>query len=162
MNIGTSFITEFDHEMANTRIVLEHVNDDLLDWKAGENLNSIRWVASHLVDIPSWIDVTINADSFDIAPPDGPPHTTPMLESVSAMLTAFDQHVSTGRELIASASDETYMKDWSLLQGGQALMTMPRVAIVRSFILNHIIHHRAFLCVYLRLNGIDVPGMYGP
>ena len=162
MSIGESLLPEFDHEMAGTRRVLENVTDSVLGWKAHEKSNSIGWVASHLADIPSWAHVCVNEDSFDVAPLDGPPHETEVLPSVEAILAAFDKNVSAARDVIAAAADEQYFKTWSLLKGGEVQVTMPRIAVVRSFILNHNIHHRAHLCVYLRLNDLPVPGLYGP
>ena len=77
-------------------------------------------------------------------------------------LALFDKNVATARKAIEGARDEEVGQRWTLLQGGNPIFTMPRSTMIRSYILNHIIHHRAHLCVYLRLNNIPVPGMYGP
>lgn len=162
MTIGKSLVPELDHEMAGTRRVLERVPDSLLDWKAHSKSNTVGWVASHLADIPSWADVCVNQDSFDVAPPGGPPHETVLLPSIGEILSHFDKNVAVAREVFSSADDQDLMKPWSLLQGGEVMLTMSRIAVVRTFILNHNIHHRAHLCVYLRLNDVPVPGLYGP
>ena len=162
MSIGQSLLPELEHEMAGTRRVLQSVTDSILDWKAHEKSNSVGWVASHLADIPSWADVCINQDSFDVAPPGQPPHQTVILSSVEEILAVFDKHVELARDVIAAADDDQYLMPWSLLKGGEVQLTLPRIAVVRSFILNHNIHHRAHLCVYLRLNDLPVPGLYGP
>jgi uncharacterized damage-inducible protein DinB len=82
--------------------------------------------------------------------------------STAELLEVFDKNVAGARNAIAGASDETFMKNWSLKRGDQTLMTMPRIAVVRSFMLNHVIHHRGQLSVYLRLNNVPVPSIYGP
>jgi uncharacterized damage-inducible protein DinB len=74
----------------------------------------------------------------------------------------FDKNVAAAREAIAEADDERLLKQWSLLSGGKTIMTLPRIAVLRSFVLNHSIHHRAQLGVYLRLNDVPVPSIYGP
>lgn len=162
MSISESLLPEFDHEMAGTLRVLENVTDSILDWKAHEKSNTAGWVASHLADIPSWTDVCINQDSFDVAPPDAPPHTTTCLPTADEIIRVFKENVESAREVIANADDGQFHKSWSLLKGGEVQVTMPRIAVVRSFILNHNIHHRAHLCVYLRMNDLPVPGLYGP
>lgn len=162
MSVGQSLLPEFDREMANTRKVLERIPEDKLDWKAPEKSNTIGWVGTHLANIPSWVEMTLNQDSVDVAPPGGEPYRMPEAESVTAMLEAFDKNVAAGRAALAAAGDEQLSEPWSLLSGGAAVFTMPRLAVLRSFVLNHSIHHRAHLCVYLRLNDAPVPALYGP
>jgi uncharacterized damage-inducible protein DinB len=162
MSLSQSLLPEFDHEMANTRKVLERIPEDKLAWKAHEKSNSIGWVGMHLAEIPGWVDFTINQASFDVAPPGGQPYKTPQATSRKAILDLFDKNVATARAAIAKADDSQLFKSWSLLSGGKALFTMPSVAVLRSFVLNHSIHHRAHLCVYLRLNDVPVPALYGP
>jgi uncharacterized damage-inducible protein DinB len=106
--------------------------------------------------------MTLTTDSLDIAPPGAPPYEMLKPDSVKAILDHFDKNVASGRAAIVAARDEDYSKPWSLLSGGQVLLTMPRMAVLRSFVLSHTVHHRAHLCVYLRLNDVPVPGMYGP
>lgn len=162
MSIAQTFLPEFDEEMASTRKVLERVPDDKLQWRGHPKSNTIGWVGSHLAEIPSWIEGTLSQLEWDFNPVGGEPYRTPMLTSRKQMLEAFDAAVATGRKAIAATSDEEFAKNWSMLDGGNVLLTMPRTGVIRSFILNHTIHHRAILCVYLRLNDIPVPGMYGP
>jgi uncharacterized damage-inducible protein DinB len=162
MSLSQSLLPEFDQEMANTRKVLERIPADKLEWKAHPKSNSIGWVGMHLAEIPGWVAATLNHDSFDIAPPGGPAYKTPAATSRQAILEVFDKNVATGRTAIAATDDAKFAQSWSLLSGGQPLMTMPRSAVVRNFVLNHSIHHRAHLCVYLRLNDVPVLGLYGP
>jgi uncharacterized damage-inducible protein DinB len=161
MSISQSLLPEFDHEMANTRKVLEQVPDDKLSWKAHANCNSIGWVAAHLVEIPGWVEGTLTQDAWDINPPGGEPYQSPVARSRKEILAQFDQNVKAARAALEKVSDADILKKWSLLNEGKPLFTMPRIGVIRSFVLNHLIHHRAFLCAYLRMNDVAVPGMYG-
>jgi uncharacterized damage-inducible protein DinB len=162
MSVAESILPEFEHETANTRKVLERVPEDKLDWKAHPKSNTIGWVAAHLVEIPGWVAGTLEQDSWDLNPPGGEPYRTPTLTSRKQILEMFDKNVAEAKRALAAAKDPDFVKNWSLLSGGQAVFTMPRVAVIRSFVLNHMIHHRAHLCVYLRLNDVPVPALYGP
>jgi uncharacterized damage-inducible protein DinB len=162
MRIGQSMVPEFDQEMAGTRKVLERVPNDKLDWKIHEKSATIGWVANHLSDIPAWVAMTINHDSLDVAPPSGEPYKSPSYETIEEIVENFDQNVAQARELLEVVEDEVLHQPWSLLQAGEEIMTLPRLAVIRTWVLNHTIHHRAHLCVYLRVNDIPVPGLYGP
>ena len=119
MSLSQSLLPEFDHEMANTRKVLERIPDDKLDWKVHPKSNSIGWVGMHLAEIPGWTDVTLNQDSLDIAPVGGEPYRTPAATSRQGILERFDKNVAAARAAIAAASDEQFRKPWSLLMGGR-------------------------------------------
>jgi uncharacterized damage-inducible protein DinB len=162
MQISELLLPEFDQEMANTRKVLERIPNDKLDWKATSKSNTIGWVASHLVEIPNWVSGTFAGESWDIQPPGTEAYHTPILTSREQMLAAFDKHVAEGRLALEKASNDEFFQSWSLLQSGKPLFTMPRYTVIRSFVINHMIHHRTFLISYLRLNNVAVPGMYGP
>ena len=162
MTIGQELLPEFDQEMAGTRKVLQRVPDGKLDWKAHEKSNTIGWVATHLANIPSWTGYTLNQDSLDINPPGQGAFKTPVAKSVQEILDRFDKNVAEARQQLAAAQDAVFSQPWTLLSNGAKVFTLPKAAVLRSFVLNHIIHHRAHLCVYLRLNDIPVPGLYGP
>lgn len=162
MSIAESILPEFDQEMANTRKVLERIPDEKLDWKAHPKSNTIGWNGAHLAEIPGWVEGTLTKDSWDINPPGGEPYRTPSANSRQQIIETFDKNVAAARKAIQATSDGAFMKDWSLLSGGKVFFTMPRIAVIRTFVLNHTIHHRAYLCSYLRLNDIPVPGLYGP
>jgi uncharacterized damage-inducible protein DinB len=162
MSYGETILPEFENEMASTRKVLERVPEEKLDWRAHPKSNTIGWNANHLAEIPGWVEGTLSQLSWDIAPVDGEPYQTPKLTSRQELLDLFDRNVASARKALAAVKDDEMDKMWSLLQGGTQLMTMPRTAVIRDFVLSHTIHHRAILCVYLRLNDIPVPGMYGP
>ncbi len=162
MSYVESILPEFDQEMATTRRVLERVPEDKLDWKAHPKSNTIGWNASHVAEIPGWVEGTIHQDSWDFAPVGSEPYRTPTFTSRREILDFFDQNVATARKALESAKDEDMQQPWTLLFGGQAIFTMPRAAVMRSFIMNHLIHHRAILTVYYRLNDVPVPAIYGP
>ncbi|HWP86175.1 MAG TPA: DinB family protein [Terriglobia bacterium] len=162
MSIAQSLLPEFDQEFANTRKMLERVPDDRLAWKPHPKSFSMGDLATHIAEIPGWMGVTIQQDSFDVAPPGGPTYQRPQLSSTKEILAMFDKNLPIARAALAGATDQQLLGPWSLLKGGQKLFTMPKVAVLRSFLMNHNIHHRAQLSVYLRLNDVAVPGMYGP
>jgi uncharacterized damage-inducible protein DinB len=162
MSYAQSILPEFDQEMANTRKVLERVPDDKLEWRAHPKLNTIGWNANHLAEIPGWVEGTLSQPTWDIAPAGGERYQSPKLKTRREILELFDDNVATARKAIAAVKDEDVGKTWSLLEAGKPLFTMPKAAVIRGFVLNHVVHHRAHLCVYLRLNDIAVPGMYGP
>lgn len=162
MRIGQAMVPEFDMEMANTRRVLERVPDDKLDWKIHDKSNTIGWVANHLADIPAWVDMTLSHDSLDVEPVAGQPYQSPQETTVAAILDLFDRNVVQGRQLLETVEDSKLHEPWTLLRLGEEIMTLPRLAVLRTWVLNHTIHHRAHLCVYLRVNDVPVPGLYGP
>lgn len=162
MAIKDMILPEFDQEMASTRRTIERVDDAKLEWTPHEKSFNMGRLAGHLANLPSWAVFTLERDSLDLAPPGEPAPVTPSYGSVAELLAGFDVNVSAARSAISGASDQHMMEPWTLLKGGHALMTLPRVAVLRSFVINHIIHHRAQLGVYLRLNDIPVPSVYGP
>lgn len=162
MGLSESLLPEFDHEMANTRKTLERIPEDKLDWKPHEKSMTLGHLATHLATLPTWAVHTIEAGSLDLAP-EGVPLPTPQpVTSQQEALTRFDTHVAAARKSIAGSDDAHLLKPWSLLKGGVTLITLPRIAVLRSFVMNHNIHHRAQLGVYLRLNDVPVPSIYGP
>jgi uncharacterized damage-inducible protein DinB len=162
MTYAETLLPEFDQEMANTRKVLERIPDDKLDWQAHPKSHTIGWNANHVADLPNWLVEVLTKPSLDIAPVGAEPYVFPKLTSRQEILELFDRNVATARKAITEVRDEDMGSPWTLSQGGHPLFTMPRSAVVRGVVINHLIHHRAHLCVYLRLNDIPVPGMYGP
>ena len=162
MPISQMLLPEFDHEMANTRKTLDRVPDDKLDWKPHEKSFSLGGLATHLANIPSWTAYTFDRDELDIAPPGEPPSRLTEVKSHAELLEAFDKNVTAARAALTSASDEHWQGKWSLLNGGNPIFTLPRAAVMRGFVMNHLIHHRAQLGVYLRLLDVPVPSIYGP
>lgn len=161
MPLSQALLPEFDHEMANTRKCLERIPEDKLDWRPHEKSFDFRALATHLANMPKWTVLTIAESAFDMEPEGGEPVKEEPIESVEGAVAMFDANVAAAREAIANASDENLMASWSLLKTGEEIITMPRMAVLRSFIMNHAIHHRAQLGVYLRLNDVPVPALYG-
>lgn len=162
MRLADILLPEFDAEMTLTRKTLERVPDDKLAWKPHDKSMSMGALATHLSNIPTWAVLTLTKDNFDMAPAGGPPPKTPELHSRAEILAKFDMNVGAAHDAIAASSDEQLFKPWSLLMTGKVMLTLPRLNCLRSFVLNHTIHHRAQLGVFLRLNNIPVPSIYGP
>jgi uncharacterized damage-inducible protein DinB len=162
MSMANILLPDFDQEMANTRKVLERVPEDKLDWQPHPKSHTIGWNANHLAELPGWVALMLTKTALDITPPGGPNYVSPSFRTRQEILAVFDKNVSTARQLLNAANDADFDVAWTLLKAGQTIFTLPRRAVLRSFVLNHIIHHRAILCVYLRQNDIPVPGMYGP
>ncbi|HEX8845642.1 MAG TPA: DinB family protein [Pyrinomonadaceae bacterium] len=162
MRLSQSILPEFDHEMANTRKTLERIPEEKLDWTPHEKSMTMRGLATHLSNLVSWTVHAIEKDSLDIAPVGQPPLRATPVNSVKEAVEIFDKNVVAARAAISGASDETLLQPWSLVAGGKNIFTMPRIATLRGMIMNHTIHHRAQLGVYLRLNDVPVPPLYGP
>jgi uncharacterized damage-inducible protein DinB len=160
--IATMILPEFDAEMASTRKVLAMLPDAHFDWQARPGMHSIGWVVSHLVEIPSWVPGTMEQTLWDLNPPDGEMYVTPTMTHRAQALEAFDRNVAEARQAIERASDADFQELFTLANAGHALFSMPRIGVVRVWVINHTIHHRAILVTYLRLLGLAVPGMYGP
>ena len=160
--ISASLLPEFDHEMATTRKTLERVPEDKFDWAPHPKSMTLGHLASHLAEMPGFAVAGLKQDSLDLAPVGGPAYEQFDGKTRAQVLERFDKNVAAARGAIAEAGDQEYMKSWSLLRAGQTLLTLPKVAVVRSFMLNHTIHHRGQLSVYLRLNNVPVPSIYGP
>jgi len=162
MPIKDSLLPEFDQEMANTRKTLDRVPEDKFGWKPHPKSFTMGHLSTHIANMIGWTSDTMNKDSFDISPPGAPPYKEVPAATHAELMAKFDESVAGARAALAGASDETFLGNWSLKAAGNTLFTMPRIACIRSFVMNHVIHHRAQLGVYLRLNDIPVPSIYGP
>jgi uncharacterized damage-inducible protein DinB len=161
LTISQSFLGEFDHEMAGTRKTLERLPEGKFDFKPHEKSPTMGWMAAHLAQMTHWGTLICKESSVDLAAPEHqerPPQPTTAQEAVAA----FDKNAAEFRAALEQTTDEQMMQPWSLKMGEQTFFTMPRVAALRGFVFNHIIHHRAQLTVYLRMNGVPVPALYGP
>ena len=159
MKISEAMLPEFDHEMANTRKTLERIPEDKLGFKPHEKSMLLGRLAGHIAELAGWATSTITMDYLNLTMENYKPAVATSRQQV---LEIFDKNVKEARAAIAGASDEHLMKPWTLEFNGRKLFTMPRAAVLRSSCFNHIIHHRAQLGVYLRLNNIAVPALYGP
>jgi len=161
MLIREMLLPEFDREMANTRKTLERVPIEKFAWKPHEKSGTMGWMASHVATVARFATIVITTDSLDLAVPSAP-RGVQIVGSQEELLKSFDDTTAAARAAIAGASDEHFSKPWSLLLGEKNLMTLPRYEVVRNYMLNHHIHHRAQLTVYLRMNDVPLPALYGP
>ena len=162
MAISDALLPEFDQEMIGVRKTLERVPADKFDWRPHEKSGSMMWLAGHIANLVGWASMTISTDELDLASGGEPMAPPPTPTSVDELLAIFDKNVGEARAAIAGATDETLMQPWTLLHNGLTTFSMPRIAMIRSFVMNHLIHHRAQLGVYRRLNDVPVPSIYGP
>lgn len=163
MKLSEVFLPEYDQEMKTTRATLERIPEDKLTWRPHEKSMPLGRLAGHIAEMAGWPTVTIKQDSIHFTAAGGQQPMQPLVAtSRKELLETFDGLVTQAHQAIAGVSDEELMKPWSLLKSGQVLMTMPKLNVLRTFCINHIIHHRAQLGVYLRLNNIPVPSVYGP
>jgi uncharacterized damage-inducible protein DinB len=158
MALKDGLLAEFDHEIGTTRRLLDRLADDRLTWRPHERSMSLGGLATHLSNLPHWGGIILNEASFDLA--DAPPPLEE-LRSRAEILTSFDQKTKKARESI-DRTDAELLAPWSLRRGGQEVFTMPRATAFRTFVLYHMVHHRGQLSVYLRMNDIPVPAIYGP
>jgi uncharacterized damage-inducible protein DinB len=158
MAIRDGLLAEFDHEVAVTRRVLRSVPDDRLSWKPHERSRSIGQLAAHLIEITGWTPHILDALRFDL---ELAPTPAPEPVSISALVARFDEDAVRARSLL-DRTDGELAAVWSLLRGGTELFSMPRSAAFRTFVVAHLVHHRGQLSVYLRMNDIPVPPIYGP
>lgn len=162
MTIAEALLPEFDHEMATTRKLLERMPEDKADWKPHPKSFALGLLCAHIADMPNWATTALTSTELDLNPPGGQPYEQMKFESRAAMLERFERHVGAARAEMARASDAEYMVGWTLKSAGQTFFTIPRVAVVRTWVLNHIIHHRGQLSVYLRELDVPIPAIYGP
>ena len=159
MSIAQSLLPEFDHEMANTRRTLERIPEDKLGFVPDPKSMPLGRLAGHITEMVNWGAVVLQTDSLNIQPGD---YTPLVATSRQQLLGEFDKAVAAARKELESASDADYMKPWTLSFQGDVMFTMPKVGVIRSMMMNHIIHHRAQLTVYYRMMGVPVPALYGP
>jgi uncharacterized damage-inducible protein DinB len=158
MSVVDALLPEFDHEMTITRKVLERVPQDRFPWKPHDKSFSMRDLAQHVATIPLWGSETLTKSELDLGAfaPIAP------VTSRDDLLELFDGHVGPTRAALVGISDAELATPWALKRDGHTIFSMPKSLVWRSFVMNHIIHHRAQLAVYLRLNDVAVPSMYGP
>jgi uncharacterized damage-inducible protein DinB len=162
MSIAQTLLPQFDHEMATTRRVLEVVPDADAAWRPHPKSSTLGDLAAHIALLPLWGKFVAQKAELDLGLPAnaaiaGMPFTT-----VPELLARFDRHVSEARSALEPLSDAEMRETWTLKNRGATIFSLPRIAVLRSFILSHTIHHRGQLTVYLRLREVPVPSVYGP
>jgi uncharacterized damage-inducible protein DinB len=162
MPISELLLPEFDNEIRVTRTILERVPDDRADWKPHAKSFSMAHLAQLVARLPGWVPMVTEKDELDIAPKDGPKHPGYSNETTAALLAEFEKNAKAGRDAIARMTDAQFDEPWHFKRAGVTLFTQSRYEALRSSVLNHLVHHRAQLGLYLRLVDEKVPEMYGP
>jgi len=158
MRIAEIILPEFDREMATTRKMLERFPEDKVEWRPHETCMTLGRLAGHVAELAGWTIPTLTQDKLEL----DPNFTPSVVGSRAAALQQFDETVKTARAAIAGTNDETFMKPWTFLAGGKTVFTMPKIAVYRSFVMNHMVHHRGQLAAFYRIAGVPVPSVYGP
>ena len=162
MSISQALLPELEMEITKTRRTLERVPMGNFDWKPHEKSFAMGALANHMARLVGWGAETMRTESIDFAPEGGESAAPSVAMTSEEILSLFDGGASALRQAITEATDEAFMVPWSLLKGGEVMFTLPRVAVIRNMILNHLIHHRGQMTLYLRLNDVPVPALYGP
>ena len=157
--IATSLINEMKNEIETTRKCLERIPAEKFNYKPHDKSMEMGRLASHVAEMFGWTMSTIQQPELDFAKMDYKPFEP---KSTTELVEFFEKQSSEALRTLENVPDETFMEPWSLKNGEQVYFTLPKVAVMRSFVMNHIIHHRGQLSVYMRLNDIAVPGIYGP
>jgi uncharacterized damage-inducible protein DinB len=158
-NIATGILGELEHEAATTRKVLERVPADKFDWKPHEKSMAFGRLATHVAEMHGWAKPTIEDPELDFAKMDYKPFEP---TSTEELVAHFEKNLAEAMESLKGATDDIWHEPWSLRNGEQIYFTLPKIAVMRTMVLNHIVHHRGQLTNYLRLNDIPVPPIYGP
>lgn len=161
--VSEALLPEFDAEYANTRKFLALIPDDKLTWKPHEKSMELGRLAWHIADFPSWCTDTLSKDKLVFTDEDG----AKMMgawngKTRQQILARFDSDLTKARATLAATNDEAMAKNWKMEWNGQLIIDEPRLDVYRKWVINHMVHHRAQLGVYFRLNEIPVPGCYGP
>lgn len=159
MNLSESFLSELQHEAAKTRKYLELVPEEHFDWKPHAKSMSLIRLASHVAELAGWAHYTINYPELNLANFDYKP---PVLKTNSDLMAMFDQNLANGVEAVKNVTNEQLMENWTLRNGDHIIFTLPKIAVLRDMVYNHLVHHRGQLSVYLRLLDVKIPGLYGP
>ena len=159
MTLGQILMAELKHEAVSTRKMLERIPAGKLAWKPHEKSMSLEQLAGHIVNMFSWTNVTLKQDELDFAKSDYKPKA---YREASELVADFDKNIEDAVETLSNISNEEMAQTWTMRNGEQIYFTMPRTAVMRTFVMNHIIHHRGQLSVYLRLLDVPLPSVYGP
>ena len=158
-NISYAFIAELEQEGATTRKVLERIPADKFDWKPHEKSYSMKQLAVHVAEMFGWTPPTLLQPELDFSKMDYKPADP---KDTAELVELMDKNLGEAIDALKNTSDDAYGEPWSLRNGETIYFTMPRIAVMRGMVMSHIIHHRGQLSVYLRLNDIPVPSIYGP
>lgn len=155
-------VAEFDRESGITRTLLERVPEDRASWTPHPRSTTLGDLALHLATLPVSVNMTVERSELDLNPPGGPGHQRPVWASRAALLALFDANTAAARAALVRAADAELEAPWTLRNAGHPLFTMPKGGVLRTWVFNHIVHHRGQLSVYLRLCEVPLPPMFGP
>jgi uncharacterized damage-inducible protein DinB len=158
-NLAYALIAEMEQEAATARTCLDRIPAEKFDWKPHEKSMTFGRLASHIAEMFGWTPATLNHPELDFAKMDYTPFEP---KSTEELVEFLDKNVAEAIETLRSTPDEVFMENWTMRSGETVYFTMPKAVVMRSFVMNHIVHHRGQLSVYLRLNDIAVPSIYGP
>lgn len=158
MTFVESLLPEFDHEMATTRRLLERVPDDRLNWAPHAKSWTLGQLAQHVATIPLWGHVTLTQSELDITTTTAP---TPAA-SRQDLLVTFDGNAGRTRATLVECTEAMLLAPWTLRRGAETMFSIPKLMVWRSFVMNHLVHHRGQLALYLRMTDVPVPPIYGP
>ncbi len=156
MNLTEPIVAQLQHEAATTRKMLERVPQDSLTWKPHEKSRTVGEIAAHIANLPGMFIANLNQDEFDRY------SYKATTDTVTDILETFDKNISNSLELLKTQSDERLLTSWRYKYGEQVIFEMPRLAVIQFMAINHLIHHRGQLSVYLRLLNVPLPPVYGP
>jgi uncharacterized damage-inducible protein DinB len=160
MSIAEPLVAEIEHEARTTRRLLERLPEQHFGWKPHAKSMTLERLAGHIAEIPGWISTIVEKDEFDVATGGG--HTPPVHKTRAEIIQLFDANVAKITEVLKRQTDQRMMAPWRLKKGGQVIFELPRAGMIRAMGMNHVVHHRGQLSVYLRLRDVPLPSIYGP
>ncbi len=160
MPLIDALLPEFDREMGLTRKLLDRVPDGQFDWKPHPTSVSLGRLAEHLAEFPLWATMTMTQSELDMMTPRPADYTSPA--TGAEVLAMFDTNLKAARANLVNKTDGEFDAPWTLKAGGKEMFSMPKASVMRTFVLNHMVHHRGQMTVYLRMLGVPIPSIYGP
>lgn len=159
MTTAEVLLLDYDAEIQATRRLLERIPEDKPMWKPHEKSMPMGRLSAHVARLPDFATTILTTDNLDLGSRKFPPL---VFESREKLLAELQQTSTEARHALESASDEHLQAHWKLSWGDKMIAEGPRAVLYRTMFLNHLVHHRGQLTVYLRLNNVPVPGLYGP
>lgn len=159
MPVNQALLAELERESKTTRSILEKIPTEHLDYKPHEKSYTLGALAAHIGEINGWLDLMLNADELDFATMN---YTPPAIKESADIMKVFEENLAKGKVELQNATDEKFNGTWRMRHGNQIFFELPRAEVIRTWVFNHIIHHRAQVGVYLRLLNITLPSSYGP
>jgi uncharacterized damage-inducible protein DinB len=158
MALIDGLLKELEEEAIATRRVLERVPDNQLAWRPHQKARTLGELALHVATVPGGVAEFVASPS----PAQAPEFTDPSPRNASELIPALEESITKAKTALASLDDAAVLETWRLMQGDRELLAVPRIAMLRSVMLNHWYHHRGQLTVYLRALDVPVPSIYGP